>query len=273
MLKRFLFPAAALLVLASVPAAAQVTRLNADVPIPAATRGSAIAFDSVNNVYLAVSAFGTLRGRFINSDGVPLGDPFVIQSSANYTHFPRVAFSPDANGGNGAFLVTWHESDGPANSSTSVHARLVGYSGLLIGSEQVLSGNESWWESGAPVAYATGSKEFLVAWRVVAPNDIRAIRVSNTGARLGEPIAVTASGAANFEDHVSVAYSPAADEFMVLYAGYTSYSTLYVNRVKARTGALGGASVLATAVGIYDTDIEYHPGRRQLSGRVVPGSA
>src|SRR6516162_11342959 len=68
--------------------------------------GTSVAYG--NGLYLVVAARGqgNLLGRFVQN-GVPIGSPFKIQASANYTHYPRVAFSPDANSGTGAFLVSW----------------------------------------------------------------------------------------------------------------------------------------------------------------------
>src|SRR5262245_21702721 len=94
--------AAALLCSAAVTSEAAVTRIGATtVAIALKTRGSHVAFDSVNQVYLTVSTFGTLSGRFSDKSGTPLGAPFVIQGSANFTHFPAVTFSKDADGGAG----------------------------------------------------------------------------------------------------------------------------------------------------------------------------
>ena len=90
--------------------------------IEALTRGTAVAYDSINKVYLVVGSHGVLRGRFIAADGGLIGSPFTIQANpANFAHFPRVAFSPHADGGAGGFLVTWHEG-GP-----STHARMVSF--------------------------------------------------------------------------------------------------------------------------------------------------
>src|SRR5204863_9989345 len=148
--------------------------------IAALSRGTAVAYDSTSKVYLVVGASGIVYGRFVNADGTPLGAPFQIQASATYTHFPRVAFSPDADGGAGAFLVTWSESDLPA-FNTSVHTRLVSYSkGGPIGNDNRI-GNFPKFECGNGVAYATGSKEFLVVWKNYATNDVAAARVDNNG--------------------------------------------------------------------------------------------
>ena len=258
MAKRFLFLAAAIVLTVAATANAQISRVGVTFyAIAQNTRGTAIAFGS--DVYLAVSTFGVLRGRLISADGNPLGAEFPIQSSGNFTHFPRVAYSADANGGAGAFLVTWHETDAGDNTPTSVHSRLVSPAGALLGAEQKLSPNESWFEAGPPVAYSTGSKEFLVVWRSITPNDIRAIRVGITGAPIGAAFAISATGAAAFEDHTSVAYSQDTNEFMVLYGSYTTYSTLYSQRVKAGTGALvAGPATVHTAGAIFVTEIQYN---------------
>src|SRR5688572_1788306 len=58
------------------------------------TRGSSVAFDSKNGVYLVVSSNGPLNGRFVSADGVPIGSYFVIHG-VGFTHFPQVAYSPD----------------------------------------------------------------------------------------------------------------------------------------------------------------------------------
>src|SRR5947199_3469868 len=62
--------------------------------IEALSRGNAVAYDSINKVYLVVSSNGVLYGRFVNSDGIPITLPFTIQANpnatTNYAHFPRV---------------------------------------------------------------------------------------------------------------------------------------------------------------------------------------
>src|SRR5687768_11920412 len=140
---------------------AQVSRLGATLPLWSAggARGSDVAFDSKNNVYLVVSSFGTVRGRYVSADGEPLGAEFVIQASPHYSHFPRVAYSPDAAGGAGGFLVSWHASVTAAG--TDVYTRIVSYTAGL-GTESLLMPADSRYEAGAAVAYSTVSKEFLV---------------------------------------------------------------------------------------------------------------
>ena len=95
--------------LCAAPASAQLARLGETFSVWSDTsRGSAVGYDTRNNVYLVVSAHGRVNGRFVSADGAVLGDPFVLQAVVSFGQFPQLAYSPDANGGNGAFLVTWH---------------------------------------------------------------------------------------------------------------------------------------------------------------------
>ena len=232
--------------------------------IAALTRGSAVAYDSVNHVYLVVSTFGTLRGRFVDRNGTPLGAPFLIQSSANYTHFPTVAFSPDADGGGGGFLVVWHESLAVA----VVKSRMVSYPrGGPIGVESVLSAEGSFWEQYPAAAYSTGSHEFLVTWTRFGWG-IRAVRVDNNAAPMAPVFSVTLIPGQS-EGNPSVAYGAASNQFLVVWKGYNDPTlTGYVDGrlVQAGTGALvgAGATRIAAGGGTYITDVTYNPAANQF---------
>lgn len=240
------------------PAHAAAARYGATLQaIVATVRGTVVAYDSVNHVYLVVGSHGTVYGRFVDASGNPLGAPFGIQANPGaFGMFPRAAFSPDA----GAFLVTWHEG------TPSVHGRMVSYTqNGAIGADNLLTTDISWWEAGAPVAYSIASHEFLVAWRRVAanpvPNDIRAVRVSNSGAPLGPVFNVTSD--ADYQDNPSIAYNSATNEFLVVYAGYNDpggFAYVDAQRVQAGTGALvGGPTRLVGTGGTYITDVSYNP--------------
>ena len=127
------------------------------------SRWPAVAYDQVNRVYLVVfGSGGVIRGQFMNDDGTPNGSAFNI-STGNFAATPRIAYSPDA----GAFLVTWHstEQEKPTPRA-AVRARMVSYPGGAAGVGTVLSADvySTRWEIGASVAYATGSRKFMVSW-------------------------------------------------------------------------------------------------------------
>jgi hypothetical protein len=233
-----------------VPAAAQASRIGATTPVIfSSSRGSAVAFG--NGVYLVVSAMGIVNGRFVAADGTPLGSQFVIQTTTNYAAFPRVAFSPDADGGAGAFLVTWGESVVP----DQVHARLVSYlRGGPLGAD-VMLGLNPFSESGRAVAYSTTSQEFLIVWENTS-RKLVGVRVGNAAQVLGSiAFPVTADG----ERDPSVAYNPDDNQFLVVYTGWNSTAFASARRIQAGTGAVLDQTsiVLARAGGTYISDVTY----------------
>jgi hypothetical protein len=258
---RTILGAALLLTAGAATSAASVTRYGSTaVAINAATRGSAVAYDSVHHVYLTVSTFGVLRGQFVDGSGGLLGAPFVIQASGNFTHFPAVEFSPDADGGAGAFLVVWHESDLPAG--TSVHARVVSYAKSgPAGADTPISIEGSYWERYPGIAYATTSKEFLVTYPLLS-RGIRAVRVGLGGAPIGAPFTIAANG--QYEEWSSVAYSPTNNQFVVAYEGFSdagAFGYIDVRAVQAGTGAVLGAGATRVFQGgaDYINQIVYNP--------------
>jgi hypothetical protein len=211
------------------PAAADPVRLGETFLVTnAVVRGTAVAYDWKNDVYLVVSGHGAVLGRFVSGDGTPLGNAFQFQSTVFWGQFPQAAYSPDADNGNGGFLVTWHESDGAA---PSVHGRMVGYNSGLLSDDRRLTPNDTYWEiMGPPVAYSTVSHEFLVVWRAYFAVDILGLRVGNNGVPLGQIFGVAATTA--FESSPSIAYNSAEDEFFVLYSSGVSSVTALGQRIQ-----------------------------------------
>ena len=256
------------------PAAALTgSRLGPSVTaISSPVRGSAVAYDSKNGVYLVVSAYGSLNGRFVAADGQLIGVPFAIPAGTAFTHYPRVAYSPDADGGSGGFLVTWHSGDLPGTPFTSVHGRIVSYAHGLVSPDRQISTEGAFWEQGPSVAYSTASKEFMVTWNGAG---IRAQRVSNTGENLGPPIAVSVPATGWGYRDPTLAYNPHTNEYLVVYSGWTpSYAFVAARRVAAGTGAaVSGQIVLNTAVGTYITDVVYNPATQRYLAAWYQGGA
>ena len=257
MIKKLLVVALGLCsLLRAAPAAAQISRAGETFSVWSDTsRGSAVAYDTRNNVYLVVSAHGNVNGRFVNADGAVLGQPFVFQAVPGFGQFPHAAYSPDANGGNGAFLVTWHESDAPV---PSVHSRMVSYTSGFITQDRMIVGNDTYHEiMGAPVAYSTVSREFFVAWRQYSDTNIFGMRVSNAGEPLSGaiPVAVTTL----FESDQSLAYNPSTDDFLVVYRRGFSPTSVMAQRIRAGTGVLVGApSVIGQSSTVNTTGVTYN---------------
>jgi hypothetical protein len=241
--------------------AAAVPSGDTNLVIAALMKGNAVAYDSSNHVYLTVGTYGKLYGRFVGIDGTPLGNPFVIQASTNFTHSPSVAFSPDADGGAGGFLVAWHESDLPAGS-TSVHARIVSVAKSgPAGADNVINTDGSWWNAHVAVAYGTVNKEFVVAFARVHPvYGIRATRVDNTGAAVAPTFTVVQNN--QFEDNPGIAYNPNTNQFLVSNSGFDpvgSFAFVDTRLVPGGSQIAGSATRLVVTVGTWITAVTYNP--------------
>ena len=260
MANRFFAPVGlccALIIAASAPASATAIRSGSTfltISVPA--RGTAVAY--ANGVYLVVGAHGgapgTLYGHFVQN-GTPVGSDFKIQTSGNPTAFPRLAWSPDADGGNGAFLVTWNESDLPADSTLHLRFVNVGHGGAF-GAETQIAGSSTFSESGCAIAYSTVSKEFLVVW-LQGAWDLGAVRIDNNGHAIsGNLIPSTADG----ERDPSVAYNPVTDQFMVVFTGWgPEGSFAAAKRIQAGTGAILNSKIpLFVGNGTFISDVSYN---------------
>ena len=276
------------------PAFAQASALGSSFAIyGAVSRGSAVAYDTRNHVYLVVSAYGTVSARFVSADGTAL--PYCISSGSNFTvggaafgHFPRVGYSPDANGGQGGFMVTWHEGDSVA-SGNAVHARAVSLAGCvgvdriisntIDGNGAVIGGDKTWWEAGPAIAYSARSQRWLVVWRSIVSadgqfNDVNGRILDLSGQPLGfSPVKVTYSS--GYEDNPSVAYNPTTDEFLVTYSGEDGISPYVAAKRVTSAGIVGPGYVLSRASGTYITDTTYvaSTGNYFSAWHQVPGGA
>jgi FG-GAP-like repeat len=251
--------------LASVTTAeADVTRSGATtMAINATTRGSDVAYDSINNVYLVVGSNGVLNGQFVDRNGVKVGGTFGIQGNpALFAHFPSVAFSPAADGGAGAFLVVWHQSDVPAG--TSIHTRIVSFSkGGAIGGDNQVSVEGSYWERTPGVAYSIASREFLITYPRAA-RGIRGVRVDLNGAALAAPFSIAVNGQS--EEWSSVAYSPTNNQYIVAYEAFTTFGTVYARAVQAGSDSLVGTDPTTVYAGgaNYINEIAYNADTNQF---------
>src|SRR5262245_41559926 len=97
-----------LALLASRPAAAQITSLGTSPPTPAGVL-SVTAYDDKHNVYLQVWEWNRdTWGRFLNSAGAPLGGNFIVATNKlSFTGKPKVAYSRD-NAGVDEFFIMYN---------------------------------------------------------------------------------------------------------------------------------------------------------------------
>ena len=263
---------AALLAMAAMPnpAAAQAARTGPTFRIGGTTSPVIlpdVAYDSLHDRYLVVSGNGFIEGHLLDANGNRLNAFPVAMGflAGGHSQTPRVAFSADMNGGNGGYLVTWHESVG---SIAQVRGKLLSHDGgaltgdIVIALEAGAPGTGSNWTMGAAVAYSTASHEFLVTWMggYFTSQDIRFTRVNTAGTVLQTPVAIT--GGPDWERDPSVAYNPHQNEFYITYAGYFDAGAFgYVNgqRVQAGTGNLvGGPTTFLRSAATLIPHVEYN---------------
>ena len=243
------------------PAVAQLAPSGSSFAVAATfVRGNASAFDSKNNMFLAIAGAGSIIGRLVKPDGSFASAPFQIDPATGYCQYPSVWYSPDVDSGRGGYLVTWHQNIGTNNF---VHVRLVSAAGTPLGSPTVLGSEGTWWEIAPNVDYATVSKVFMVTWRIGA-YQIRAARVGLTAQNLdpGQGLIISNGG---FERDPSVAYSPDNDAFMVSYADFAGNTGHVTGRlVGASNGSLGTPQPLGAGTSCYMTDATYSTGAHKF---------
>jgi hypothetical protein len=244
--------------LISHPATAQISRLTTSIGVlsPPFVRGTDVAYDPVNQVYCIVGGYGPIYGVFVNTSGGAIS-AFGIGStnaSSPFGHFPRVEYSRDANGGQGGFLVTWHQND--AGSTNFVHDAVIAYPvGVIPGSEHVVSDGGiggSFWEAGAAIAYSATSHRFLVAWQTRLFG-VQARFVDSTGAPISGVI--TFEGA-NARDP-GVAWNPTNDTFGLSHSGWTNTQYVRFRTISAGSGAVLAQSTFGnTTAGTFNSDVD-----------------
>ena len=257
------------------PAAAQATRSGPTFMIGGSTSPVItpdVAYDTTRDRYLVVQGNGFIEGQLLDALGNRLA-AFPVTAgflAGGYAQTPRVAYSPDVNGGAGGYLVAWHESVGQI---AQVRGKIISADGAALTGDFVIAleagvpGSGSNWTMGAAIAYAVGSKEFLVTWMggYFTTQDIRFTRVNNAGTVLQVPVAIT--GGADWERDPSVAYNLHRDEFYITYAGYFDAGHFgYVSgqRIKAGTGDLiGGPTVFIHSAATLVPHVEYNTQRQE----------
>jgi hypothetical protein len=237
------------------PATAQLARIGINPTlINTGMRGSDVAYDPVNNVYLTVGAYGTAWGVFTDTSGVGVSTVHLNNTTSGFAHFPRVAYSPHVSngaGGQGGFLVTWHENVGLSNY---VHTRIVAYPNRLVSSTQVISSTPTWWEAGAAVAYSPVSRVFLVTWRA-GDYAVWAARIGLDGAQIGPLVLVSPTGSRD----PNVAWNPHTDEFGIVFTGFSGGgTTTSFARVSPGGTVIRVNTFNFAGVGTFITDIAFN---------------
>jgi hypothetical protein len=267
--------------LAAAPASAQMSAVGPSKPLfgtGGILIGNDISYDSAHRVYLVVAGYGEQYGIFVNPAGDPVSGAFRIgtaNSASAFGHYPRSEYSEDLNGGQGGFLVTWHQTDG---NVIGLHSVVVAYPTGVVGPERLIGDyalGQSRPGSGTGIAYSATSRKFLVTWTTGggAPFGIQGRLVDTTGAPAG-PVMQLASpfGASD----PAVAWNPSTDEFGLFYSGFNdSGGFVTFKRLRASDGAFQGApTTFGHTGGTFGTEVAVNSatGHYVMGWSLAPGA-
>jgi PKD repeat protein len=244
------------------PAAAQLSRVGATVPVlTIATTGTYVAHDPKNDLYLVVQGYGPVYGTFVDTSGHPVTSSFIIHSFADgvtWGLLPAVAYSPDVSngaGGQGGFLVSWHQG---VNAPTSIYVAVVAYeapSRLVTAPVVVSAPGDSYgssWLSWPVIAYSQTSREFLVVWNT-RNWTIKGRLVGIDGLPTGNVLQFqTPEGARD----PSVAWNSATNEFGLFYSAWGSNAAFQAFHRVSADGTDRGRTSFGFSAGGFATSID-----------------
>jgi hypothetical protein len=213
-----------------------------------------IAHHGSSDVYLVVTGSSAISASFLSGDGQPLGSPLSLAQTSAWAQGPRVA------AGGGKFLVAWHDNrQGPY--VPELHGRIVGWNGSApeVGASDFLIGPPPTRAEAPPgIGWSESSKLFLVAWQSVPSTDIRARRVNDSGALIGDEIVLTNDP--SWQSDPAVAWNPTTNEFLVVWTHAAEAAVIRARRIAAADGALVGGE-LELGSGTHIPGVVYEEGR------------
>lgn len=148
------------------------------------------------------SGYG-IRARLLAADGTPLGDDFVINTTATSTQrYPSVTAldGSDGDGSEGGFVVVWDSNEtGDGGTGYSIRARLYAADGTALGTDFVVNTTGAGTQTRASVTALDGGG-FVVTWQSADTGDgdgtmIRARLYAADGTALGSDFAVNSTAA------------------------------------------------------------------------------
>jgi outer membrane protein assembly factor BamB len=238
------------------------TLVGSNIPISVAPGNQTspdIAWDSVNNQYLAVwadsrnttSASKNIYGQIIASDGTLIGSNFVISNAPNEQDQPRVAYDAQDQ----RYLVTW-EDKRTISDGFDIYAQLIDTAGNLVGSNFAISTARSS-QLLPSVSYDSTDHHFLIVWQddrnhSTTDFDIYGQFVAPAGTLIGGNFVIQNAPGAQHEP--TVAWDSTHDNFLVSFADCRndlpacSVNTfvgqdIYGQLINASNGTLVGGSI------------------------------
>jgi len=218
--------------------------------------GNDIAYDPVNDIYLSVVAYGPVYGVFVSPAGTAAGGLITIAAGGtSFGHYPKTVYSPDLNGGNGGFLVTWH-ADG------YLHSKVVAYPGGVVSTDRVISdGTQAGTRPGGStgLAYSTTSHKFLVTWTTGAFG-VQGRFLDSSGVPSGPVIQYVDAGTPGAQEP-QLAWNSATDEFGLVYGGFNPVAAwVGFKRIPASGAAPSLPTTFGFAAGTFSPSVAVNTG-------------
>lgn len=185
----------------------------------------------------------SLRARFVDSAGQPVGPEFPPVPPGSQRGIPSVTANPAA----GEFLVTWWDF---RETTADIYGQRLAGDGSLIG-EAFLIAQANNFENWPPaVAYNPVSGEYLIVWYQIhgeqAESSVFGQRVSNDGDLVGETFLISTQGTP--EVRPSVAASSNSGQYLVVWTllGPGLDATLLGQRLTPGAERVGEAFLIGT---------------------------
>ncbi len=215
--RRTLLLAVIVLLTGAVPAFAEISVAPYRLPQYPSAR-NAVAFDSVNQVYLMTHWQGNpLTGQFLDRNGAPVGGAFYLATAAEgtLTAWPQVAFGGPPS--DPVFLVTYL---GVSGSSYVKYGRLVRFAGgaVQVGGAIPLVDTLGQWQAAEKAQTVWFGDHFIVATRILVGGLAQPVvqSVWTNGAASG---AVPIGDGLDFEGSATLACAPSGTCLATGFAG------------------------------------------------------
>jgi hypothetical protein len=188
------------------------------------------------NWWTADSLVG-IYGQRVSDNGSPAGTSLAIDTLGEYYWSPFVALNSATN----EYLVVWSRGQYYWPHFCRIYGQRISSSGVLLGETIEVSTTTGSDQRVSAVAWNATMNEYLVVWNDQRPNydvDIYGQRISDSGAVLGERIAI-ASGS-NYQYSNGIAWNSISNEYLVVWPEHIGSSPRIFGQRVSGSGALLG---------------------------------
>jgi hypothetical protein len=210
----------------------------------------AVVFNSTADEYLVVwedyrnagdfPFDNDIMGRRVSATGSLLGSDIRISGRGATVGelAPALAWNGTAN----EYLVVWQDG---RNAQQDIYARRLSAAGVPVGADFRISGSAATSDEWAPAVVWNGTaNEYLVVWQdgrnsATRGWDIYGQRVSAAGISVGANFRISSLGAVTDDTTPAVAWNGVANQYLVVWEDYRTFSTRGVDVYGRRVSATG----------------------------------